>query len=104
MEKEVWIALACVTPLPGNEHFHSGQGVYVYMLAPAADDMEFLALARQTLAERKFKVGQIEQAEPFSLHQVKYEVTESLLSLARQARDTGQLQVGRFHVFGEQTS
>lgn len=104
MEREVWIALACVTALPGNEQLVAGQGAYVYVLAPAENDLELLILARRVLAEKCLKVGLLEQAEPFSLHQVKYEIGDNLRSLAEQARASGGLQVGGLHPFGADPS
>lgn len=100
MEREVWIALACVTALPGNEQLAAGQGAYVYLLALAENDLEFLVLARRVLAEKCLHVNHLEQAEPFSSHQVKYEVSDNLRFLAAQARDSGALQVGGLSPFG----
>ncbi len=94
MEKEVWIALACVSALPGNDQLATGQGAYVYLLAPVDSDMELLVLARRRMAERYLQVNHLEQAEPFSSHEVQYEVSDNLRHLAEQARISGELQVG----------
>ena len=104
MERDVWIALVCVSALPGNEQLGNGQGAYVYVLAPAGNDTEFLVLARQALAEKCLKINSLEQVELFSLHQVKYVVSNGLQYLAEQARDLGKLQMGRFCFFGEELS
>ncbi len=99
MERQVWIGLVGVIPVPGGGALRKGKGAFVNALAPAADQLEFENVVRDALSQLGFIAHEFEDVEAFSERTAKWEVDEELRVLAEEVASYGDVRFGAFHTY-----
>jgi hypothetical protein len=96
---QVWIGLAHVAPLPGNDELEPGEAAYVTILAAAPDRRELLERLTRSLAQDGYRLLNIEDTEPFERRSARERVDEELIGLANSVARDGETRFGTFHVY-----
>lgn len=98
--KEVWIGLITVKPKPGNKFFaKNSKGAYVNILAWADRTSEFQSEVKHALDDYHLKLVEMEDVEPLSVRQQKFNVDSKLINLSAEVENTGNVRFGTFHYF-----
>ncbi len=98
--KEVWIGLITVKPKPGNKFFDkNSKGAYVNILAWADRKSEFQSEVKHALDDYFLKLIEMEDVEPLSMRQGKFNVDSKLIDLSVEVENTGKVRFSTFHYY-----
>ena len=101
--KEVWIGLITVKPKPGNKFFDkNSKGAYVNILGWADRNSEFQSEVKHALDDYHLKLVEMEDVEPLSIHQRKFNVDSKLMDLSVEVKNTGKVRFGTFHYYNNE--
>jgi hypothetical protein len=97
--KQIWIGLVGVVPRPGSNTLSGGQakGAFVNALAFVSDEEEYKIAVQRAASELGLETFEYEDVERFSDRVSKFEVNDTLKSLAEEAESTGSVKFGTFH-------
>jgi len=98
-KKELWIGLASIVPLEGNNEFSLTKGIYVNIIALASSIDDYRGVINADLVGQKYRLIDIEDVETFQERTQKYHVSDELLGLAKQVQVTGKIGLGTFHTY-----
>jgi hypothetical protein len=101
IEKQIWIGLVDVVPMPGNNELTGAKGAYVNFIAYASNADEFLSIANAEFTSLEFYVKNIEDAEPLSRRLEIHSLSHELFSLAEDVKRSGSVGFGTFHAYDE---
>jgi hypothetical protein len=98
--REVWIGLVGVLPSADCLILSKEiKGAYVNILALAANLSEYQAEIQKALNHYKLTLLEIKDAESLSLRRTKFTVSDDLLRLSDEVKQTGNVRLGTFHEF-----
>ena len=94
-----WIGLFRLSGPPENVHLQGCLGAYVTVLAVAGDETEF----ERRVADAADAIGlAVEEAvwrEPLAQRLERYHIEDYLVTMAREASETGEVRFGVFDVW-----
>lgn len=99
MALEVWIGLAEVRQRPGAGSMLDRNEAVTNVLALATSEEAFRTAASIALSALGFDLVTLEEAEPLDVRRQAYVVSDELLLLAAEVRDTGTARFGKFHTW-----
>lgn len=95
----VWIGLAQVLQRPGAGVLLDRNRAYVNILAMARAVAGFEQEAREACAALGFELVELEDVEPFETRAAAAQISQALLSLAKEVESTGAPRLGAFHTW-----
>lgn len=98
-EKELWIGLVNVIPMPNNQTLPATKGAYVTVLMDASSYTDFFDEVESELLSYDYHVIEIEDVEKFEIRKTKYILSEKLLALASETKGSGKIGLGDFHTY-----
>jgi hypothetical protein len=95
----VWIGLAEVAELPGEDLLDGAPGAFVNVLTTAATDAEYREKVRAAFDEAGFVLIEWSGVppEPLSERQLRATVSDDLLALADEVAESGEVAFDAFH-------
>lgn len=99
MNREIWIGLAEVIPLPGSTTLSRGaKGAFVNVLAWATSADVLRSRVKALMNEMGLHLAGLEDAEPFLLRTERCEVDDGLWEIAREMEcEPNAVRFGTFH-------
>jgi hypothetical protein len=98
---KIWIGLAKVSNIPGQNLLNGAKGAYVNILAMASSSSDFKDKVKKSVIDLGLNLLHIEDVELFSERSKNYEITESIKNLAKEVSETKELRFGNFHTFDD---
>ncbi|MFA5982400.1 MAG: hypothetical protein WC782_00110 [Methylococcaceae bacterium] len=89
-EKELWIGLADVIPMPNNQTLPANKGACVTVLLGASSATDFCDGIKAELLLYDYYVIGIEEVEKFSARKTKYILSDRLLAVAHETNVAGK--------------
>ena len=99
MESEVWIGLAEIRKIRDSRVLLDRNEAIVNVLALARDHDDFSATIRGALESLGLFLVSVEDVESLATRARAFEVDSSLLRLADEVRETGEVRFGKFHTW-----
>ena len=100
MNKQIWIGLAEVRPLPGCKLLEEAKGAYVHVMAWAETPEELHKKASLRAADVSLEIVQMSDTEPWSIRTAAQELhTEFFEMESRIQSDVRGVAFGRFHAW-----
>lgn len=97
--KQVWIGRAEVVAQREQDILERTEGAFVNVLALASSAIEFQERAGARLDEYGLVIVDMEDIESFDDRVAHHTVDPEMISLAREARRTGEVELHTFHIF-----
>ncbi len=100
MKKEsVWIGLAHVKPVEGNNVFDNAIGAFVNILALSSDAISFKEQVLSSMVDLRLVLVELSEVDLLSNRIEKGELEDSIIQLGNQVANTGSIQFGIFHTY-----
>ena len=97
----IWIGLADVMPVRGNDVLGNSKGAFVNVVARAGSSSEFCDLVQNELSVAGFITLSLEDVEPLQNRLSTHTVSEDILALCRELDAAGAVRFGTFHSYRE---
>lgn len=98
MENKVWIGLATILPLKGNDELGSSKGASVNILHWACNKKDYEEKLKNQLVDYGYELQELEDVEPFDF---TFKYGDNLNDLANIVVNTKTLQWGTFYTFDD---
>lgn len=95
----VWIGLAEVLPLPGNDELGTAAGAIVNVIARAENSDQFARMVEHALDSEGYYLKVLEDVEQLYERMRKHSVDGTILELAARAVADRTVQFGAFHTY-----
>lgn len=101
MNRQIWIGLAEVEPLPGCKLLDEARGAYVHAMAWANDADEFKQMVTLRAADLNLRVVEIRDTEPWAIRNTSDEpLREEFYDMQQRiSADVSAVAFGRFHAW-----
>lgn len=97
-DQELWIGLAEVKRLPGNDVF-ANPYAFVPVIAYASNPLKFRALVQRQLAERRLELLRLQDVEMVSERRKKHTLPDELEDAIGGLNHNRRVALGGFHTF-----
>jgi hypothetical protein len=100
MNKQIWIGLAEVRPLPGCKLLEEAKGAYVHVMAWAETAEKFQKMARLRAADLSLEIVQFRETQPWLIRNAADELRAEFFEMeTRISSDVCGVAFGRFHAW-----
>jgi hypothetical protein len=100
MNKQIWIGLAEVRPLPGCKLLEEAKGAYVHVMAWAETPEQFQKMAALRAADLSLEIVQIRETQPWLIRNSADELRDEFFEMeTRISSNVRGVAFGRFHAW-----
>lgn len=97
--EEIWIGLADIGAMPGNQALENSKGAFVQVLATANSNNAFVNMVTKHLQCCDFFIKTIDEIEPFESFRNRHSITDELLERVKMAQNEGCVILGTLHSY-----
>ncbi len=100
MNKQIWIGLVELRPLPGCKLLEEAKGAYAHVMAWAENPEEFQKMTSLRAADLSLEIIEFRDIQPWSIRHAGDEVREEFYDMEKRIEaDVRQVAFGRFHAW-----
>jgi hypothetical protein len=99
----IWIGLAHVTPVAGNDALAGAIGAFVPVVALTSTQDEFVSLLTYSLESHGFDVVEIEDIETWEERTQRFPVDEQIQALVRSLKADNPIQFSTFQSYASES-
>ncbi len=100
MNKQIWIGLVEVRPLPGCKLLEEAKGAYAHAMAWAETAEDFQKMAALRAADLSLEIVEFRDIQPWSIRNAGDELRDEFYQMEQRiASDVRQVVFGRFHAW-----